>query len=156
MDWQRLIPLGSFTAILSRKISWSPAPLCQNSGFRFGETGRARKTAANSDDITEADTAIMQRTQAGVVMGTIGYMSPEQVQGKTVDLRSDIFSFGCVLYEASARHRPFEGESMIDTLHKIVYAPAPPPTELIRMYLKSFSESSRNASQRTLRNAISR
>ena len=87
------------------------------------------KPETGADDITEADTAIMQRTQAGVVMGTVGYMSPEQVQGKTVDHRSDIFSFGCVLYEAATRHKPFEGESMIDTLHKIVYTPPPTMTE---------------------------
>jgi len=62
----------------------------------------------------------------GTVMGTIGYMSPEQAQGKTVDQRSDIFSFGCILYEAATRRRAFAGDSAIDSLHKIIYADAPP------------------------------
>src|SRR5882724_1059476 len=97
--------------------------------FGLAKLVEQQKPESAADDITEADTAIMQRTQAGVVMGTVGYMSPEQVQGKTVDFRSDIFSFGCVLYECATRHKPFEGESMIDTLHKIVYTPPPPPTE---------------------------
>src|SRR5262249_17888751 len=60
-----------------------------------------------------------------VVMGTVGYMSPEQAQGKRVDHRSDIFSFGCLLYEAATGQRAFESESTIDTLHKIVHAPVP-------------------------------
>ena len=63
----------------------------------------------------------------GVVRGTAGYMSPEQARGKTreVDHRSDIFSFGCILYEAATGRRAFEGKDALDSLHKIVYAPTP-------------------------------
>src|SRR5262249_53424872 len=61
----------------------------------------------------------------GLVMGTVGYMSPEQAQGRVVDHRSDIFSFGCLLYEAATSQRAFASESTIDTLHKIVHAPVP-------------------------------
>jgi serine/threonine protein kinase/tricorn protease-like protein len=101
-----------------------------------------------SDDILEAETMMMGRTQPGIVMGTIGYMSPEQVQGKVVDQRSDIFSFGCILYEATTGHKPFHGESIIDSLHKIVYAQAPPirefnpetPAELQRIIRKCLSK----------------
>ena len=64
-------------------------------------------------------------TRAGLVVGTIGYMSPEQAQGERVDPRSDIFSFGCILFEVAAGRRPFESDSLIDTLHKIVHAPVP-------------------------------
>src|SRR5262249_39434474 len=76
---------------------------------------------------TEAPTAVMRQplSTPGVVMGTVGYMSPEQAEGKTVDHRSDIFSFGCLLYEAATGQRAFESESTIDTLHKIVHAPVP-------------------------------
>src|SRR6185503_18127154 len=62
-----------------------------------------------------------EQTAAGAVMGTVGYMSPEQVQGKTVDHRSDIFSFGCILYEAVTRKRAFEADSAVDTMHKILH-----------------------------------
>ncbi|HEV8660408.1 MAG TPA: protein kinase [Thermoanaerobaculia bacterium] len=65
-------------------------------------------------------------TKEGVAVGTIGYMSPEQVQGGRVDERSDIFSFGCILYEAVAKRRPFEGASTFDTFQKIVAAEPPP------------------------------
>jgi serine/threonine protein kinase len=59
-------------------------------------------------------------TMKGVVLGTIGYMSPEQAQGEPTDSRSDIFSFGVVLYEMLSGKRPFEGDSAIDTLHALV------------------------------------
>ena len=82
---------------------------------------------ANSDrDSDEVATAIMNRSQPGAVMGTIGYMSPEQAQGRPVDQRSDIFAFGCILYEIVTGRKPFAGDSMIDSLHKIIYTPAAP------------------------------
>ncbi|HEY9500913.1 MAG TPA: serine/threonine-protein kinase, partial [Pyrinomonadaceae bacterium] len=70
-------------------------------------------------------------TSPGVVMGTVGYMSPEQAQGKIAELdsRSDIFSFGCILFEAATGNKPFAGESVIKTLHKLVYEPAPALSE---------------------------
>ncbi len=80
-------------------------------------------------DEGEAPTVMQLHSVPGMIMGTIGYMSPEQAQAKTVDQRSDIFSFGCVLYEAATDRKPFAGESVIDTLHKIIYEPAPAITE---------------------------
>src|SRR5499427_2828991 len=75
----------------------------------------------------EAPTAVMRQplSTPGMIMGTVGYLSPEQAQGRKVDHRSDIFSFGCLLYEAATGQRAFASESTIDTLHKIVHAPAP-------------------------------
>src|SRR4029453_9945655 len=64
-------------------------------------------------------------TSPGAIMGTVGYMSPEQVKAKTLDQRSDIFSFGCLLYEAVTGRKPFAGDSAVDTLHKILHDPAP-------------------------------
>ncbi len=72
-----------------------------------------------------------QHSVPGTVLGTAGYMSPEQAQGRTaeIDHRSDIFSFGCLLFEAVTRHKPFESDSKVKTLYKIVYEPAPPITD---------------------------
>lgn len=63
----------------------------------------------------------------GVIMGTLGYMSPEQAQGKAeIDQRSDIFSFGCILYETLARRKPFAAETTVDALYRVIHAePAP-------------------------------
>src|SRR5438445_7644141 len=84
-------------------------------------------------DSSEVATAVMpQHSSPGAVMGTVGYMSPEQAQGKTkeIDQRSDIFSFGCILFEAATGKKAFEGESVIKSLHMVVYESAPPITEL--------------------------
>jgi eukaryotic-like serine/threonine-protein kinase len=73
-----------------------------------------------------------QHSLPGKLLGTVGYMSPEQAQGKMdeIDHRSDIFSFGCMLFEAVTGHRPFQGESKVQSLYRIVYEPAPPLKDL--------------------------
>jgi serine/threonine protein kinase/Tol biopolymer transport system component len=62
----------------------------------------------------------------GVVIGTVGYMSPEQVQGKPLDHRTDVFSFGCVLYEAITGRRAFQGATQFATLKQILDDDPPP------------------------------
>src|SRR5260370_14747515 len=77
---------------------------------------------------SEIATAIMQQQSIpGRVLGTIGVMSPEQASGRVneIDQRSDIFSFGCILFEAATGQRAFEGKDVLDSLHKIVHAPTP-------------------------------
>ena len=59
-------------------------------------------------------------TETGVVLGTVVYMSPEQVRGANVDHRSDIFAFGAILYEMLSGKRPFQGESQIEVMHGII------------------------------------
>jgi eukaryotic-like serine/threonine-protein kinase len=78
---------------------------------------------------TEVATAILpQHSNPGVVLGTVGYMAPEQAQGKSneIDQRSDIFSFGCILFEVVTGHKAFDGKDAIDTLNKIIREPVPP------------------------------
>jgi serine/threonine protein kinase len=72
-------------------------------------------------------TIMVEQSLAGMVMGTAGYMSPEQAQGKVkeIDHRSDIFSFGCILFEAVTRQKPFADESVVKSLHKVLYEAAP-------------------------------
>ncbi len=66
----------------------------------------------------DAETATI--TEAGTVMGTPGYMSPEQVKGKQADARSDIFSLGCVIYEMASGHRAFRGETGVEVIANIL------------------------------------
>jgi serine/threonine protein kinase len=82
--------------------------------------GLAKLTQPEQTD-SSADAATVQVvTDAGLVMGTAGYMSPEQVRGKIADQRSDLFSFGAILYEMISGKRAFHGDSPADTMSSIL------------------------------------
>jgi hypothetical protein len=84
--------------------------------------GLAKMRAAPRAAATETMTV---NTEPGTVMGTVGYMSPEQVRGLDVDHRSDIFSFGVILHELLSGRRPFEGETSVDTMQAILRLEVP-------------------------------
>jgi serine/threonine protein kinase len=73
-----------------------------------------------------------QQTAPGIVMGTVSYMSPEQVRGEPVDHRSDIFSFGVILYEMLSGKRAFRRETMAETMTAILKEEPPELTEAAR------------------------
>jgi eukaryotic-like serine/threonine-protein kinase len=68
-------------------------------------------------------------TEPGVVLGTVGYMSPEQVRGGAVDHRSDVFSFGAILYEMVTGSRAFHGDSAVETMNAILKEDPPEPAQ---------------------------
>ena len=77
---------------------------------------------ASSVDIANSPTISRMATQAGVLLGTAAYMSPEQAKGKPVDRRADIWAFGCVLYEMLTGTMAFHGETVTDTLAAVIRA----------------------------------
>jgi serine/threonine protein kinase len=92
-------------------------------------------TADNRVKITDFGIARLDTsnlTQEGQLLGTPNYMSPEQIQGKDVDHRADLFALGVVLYEMLTRHKPFQGENLTVVSHRIVYDHFTPPREYMR------------------------
>src|SRR6266536_40980 len=80
---------------------------------------KLKQPDAGSDQETNLPTGTAG-TEPGVVLGTMGYMSPEQVRGKPADFRSDIFAFGAILYEMLSGHRAFHGDTAADTMSAIL------------------------------------
>ncbi len=104
--------------------------LVGNNGYaKLGDFGLAKLFEGAEGDLTR--TLTDKQTGAGIVIGTIAYMSPEQASGKSLDQRSDIFSFGVVLSELLAGRRPFAGATDLEVLQRIIHgAPDSLPADL--------------------------
>lgn len=103
--------------VIHRDIKPANIMLLKDATLRITDFGIARITASS-------------RTQTGTVLGTPSYMSPEQLSGKKVDGRSDLFSFGVMLYELLTGTKPFAGESIAELLFKIANDKQPNPKEI--------------------------
>ena len=99
-----------------------------NGRVKVLDFGLAKVAAAGDAQRGDAAPTELQ-TRDGIVMGTLPYMSPEQVQGRPLDHRTDIFSLGVILHEMSTGRRPFAGQSSADLFAAILRDDAPPVTE---------------------------
>ncbi len=92
-----------------------------------------------------------QLTRAGAIIGTIAYMSPEQTRGEEMDHRSDVFSLGCVLYEAATGRKPFHASSALSLMHEIATTDPEPPSvhrpelqpEFVRLVMRCLAKERR-------------
>ena len=112
---------------------------------------------ALTDDVAHADVSTspplsMAATRAGIILGTAAYMSPEQARGKPVDRRTDIWSFGCVLYECLTGTQAFAGETVSDTIAMILQGsadwsklPASTPEKLRLLITRCLERDARDA-----------
>ncbi len=151
LEWIAQIADGIATAhaagITHRDLKPENIVIARNGFAKILDFGLAKLHEIAREPDPETKTAVMSTTP-GAVLGTVGYMSPEQASGADVDHRSDIFSIGCVLYECVTGRRPFIGDSSIDTLHKIIYSEPPPleekapdaPRELQRIVRKTLAK----------------
>jgi serine/threonine protein kinase len=116
--------------IVHRDLKPANVMITQDDRVKVLDFGLAKWNPESADSESEdaerrADAETMAQTGAGIVMGTVPYMSPEQVEGKTVDHRSDLFSLGVMLHEVTAGRRPFEGGSAAALASSILRDPAP-------------------------------
>jgi predicted Ser/Thr protein kinase len=94
----------------------------------FGLAKMHRRQVGTCD--FEAATVTADLTDSGAIIGTVAYMSPEQTRGEPLDLRTDLFSLGAVLYEAATGQAPFGGPSLLAIMHDIATLNPPPPSAL--------------------------
>jgi Tol biopolymer transport system component len=105
--------------------------LTKDGRLKILDFGLAKLTQTEPGSNTSMPT-VTHGTEAGVVLGTAGYMSPEQVRGQALDTRSDIFSFGAILYEMLSGKRAFHGDTPADTMSSILKEDPPDLTETNR------------------------
>src|SRR5260370_4368400 len=98
--------------IVHRDLKPENVMITRDGRVKVLDFGLAKQTLPETD----GNTATLALSQPGTVLGTAGYMSPEQVRGAPLDYRSDIFSFGCVLYEMSTGRRAFQAEASVGTI----------------------------------------
>lgn len=130
ISWQKALEIAVAVAdglaaahtkgVIHRDLKPENIFLTKDGRIKILDFGLARwASVVPRDEFSEAPTE-SRITVSGAVMGTVPYMSPEQVRGETLDARSDIFSFGCILYEMVAGKRPFSGGSAAETASAIL------------------------------------
>jgi len=134
LPWREAVEVGAAIAeglaaahakgIVHRDLKPENLFLTADGRVKILDFGLARVEASPSGE-SMTSPYLPAQTAVGTVMGTVGYMSPEQVRGQPVDPRSDLFSFGCVLYEMVVGRRPFQRDTAAETMTAILHDEPP-------------------------------
>ncbi len=110
--------------IIHRDLKPSNIKLTPEGKVKILDFGLAKALYKHSaeEDLSQSQNASDSMTDTGVILGTAAYMSPEQARGKPQDKRTDIWAFGCILYECLTCKQPFRGETVTDTLAAVISA----------------------------------
>jgi len=122
--------------ILHRDIKPENILVTRNGYAKLADFGLAKLLEPAGGEDAPTRTLAETATQPGFIVGTIAYMSPEQASGRPVDARSDIFSFGVLLYELLTDQRPFGGATNLEVLQTIIHGTPPPLGEEIPPVLR--------------------
>lgn len=129
LDWALQLARGLAAAhekgVVHRDLKPENLFVTKDQRLKILDFGIAKVTALSPENLTSAPTT-PSPTEPGTVLGTAGYMSPEQVRGGPVDARSDLFSFGAIVYELLTGRRAFGGPTAVETMNAVLHAEPPP------------------------------
>ena len=110
------------TGVIHRDLKPANIKLKPNGTVKVLDFGLAKAFPTDEGDsiLSDASAVTVAATEAGVILGTVGYMSPEQARGQPSDKRADVWAFGCVFYEMLSGRRTFRGDSQADILAAVV------------------------------------